>query len=258
MGQAVDEICNRVNKIVDQAFLREYVADCNSIASRLAAYPDSHDVTILQTIFNEGSNLIYRLRGFDTFEGITAVNYISTLHLIAVKALSEHSPEFSGYRETLNRLGKEYADWCESHSERLNDFVRASVSDISRNPFLKGSSTEPYEIDIKSSDSDIPTLYFGYVFYDLWHNGEDQSIHHYSLKFELIDRKWYDWESYKTVSSNVTLNEVGKKNPSFLKASKKAYNEASDLRNAFLNDRLSITNDMKESILSNCRVWKSL
>ncbi|MGI8363163.1 hypothetical protein [Bacillus cereus] len=252
MKQAVDEICARVKKIVDQAFLNEYMADCNSIASRLAAYPDSHDITILQAVFNEGSNLIYRLRRFDTFEGITTVNYMSTLHLAAVKALSEHSPEFSGYRETLKRLGKEYAEWCESHSERLNDFARESVTAIRLHPYLVG---RPYHITKKSVDSNIPEVTFGYVFYDRWNEGNEQSAHLYvSPKFQLTNLNWYNWEIHRF--GEVTLNENGKNAPEFLEASKNALNEATNLRDSFFNDRLSKTNSMKECILASCEEWK--
>ncbi|MEB9368831.1 hypothetical protein P4J04_19260 [Bacillus cereus] len=259
LGQAVGEVCDRVKKIVDQAFINEYVADCNSIASRLAAYPNSRDVTILQSIFNEGSNLIYRLRNFDTFESIVTENYICTLHLMAVKALSEYKDEqhdYSGYKDTLKRLGREYADWCEPRSEQLNDFARASVSGVGYDPSNSISPFEPYKISSKRSDSEIPKLYFAYVFYDLWHTGEEQCRHGYSLKFELTNSEWYYWEHFGMW--NVTLNEEGKKAPEFIQASQKAYKEANDLRNDFLNDRLSITNAMVESILSACKTWKNL
>ncbi|QEL71765.1 MULTISPECIES: hypothetical protein [unclassified Bacillus cereus group] len=259
LSQAVGEICDRVKKVVDQAFINEYVADCNSIASRLAAYPDSRDVTILQSVFNEGSNLIYRLRNFDTFESIVTENYICTLHLMAVKALSEYKDEqhdYSGYKDTLKRLGREYADWCEPRSERLNDFARVSVSGVTHSPFFAKSDSEPYMISPKHSDSDIPKLSFAYVFYDLWHTGEDQSLHNYSLTFELTNPKWYYWEHFGMWS--VTLNEEGKKAPEFIQASQKAYKEATDLRNDFLNDRLNITNAMKESVLSACKTWRKL
>ncbi|HDR7689974.1 TPA: hypothetical protein QCX85_005539, partial [Bacillus toyonensis] len=42
--QAVEEICDRVKKIIDQAFLDHYVANCDSIARRLQGYPESSDV----------------------------------------------------------------------------------------------------------------------------------------------------------------------------------------------------------------------
>ncbi|MGA5680819.1 hypothetical protein ACPCHR_24460 [Bacillus bombysepticus] len=260
LSQAVGEVCDRVKKIVDQAFINEYVADCNSIASRLAAFPDSRDVTILQSIFNEGSNLIYRLRNFDTFESIATENYICTLHLMDVKALSEYkdkNKDFSGYKDTLKRLGREYADWCEPRSERLNDFARASISGVTHSPFLAKSASEPYKISPKHSDYDldIPKLIFAYVFYDLWQLDEVKSVHSYFLEIPLTNPSWY---SYDGRTGEVTLTERGKKSPEFLEASQKAYKEATNLRNDFLNDRLSITNAMKASILSACKTWRNL
>ncbi|TCW47556.1 hypothetical protein EC917_12427 [Bacillus thuringiensis] len=49
-----------------------------------------------------------------------------------------------------------------------------------------------------------------------------------------------------------SLNSEVKRAPEFIKASEKAYKEATDLRNEFFNNRLSITGVMKESILSAC------
>ncbi|PFZ52845.1 hypothetical protein COL68_25870 [Bacillus wiedmannii] len=259
LSQAVGEICDRVKKIVDQAFINEYVADCNSIASRLAAYPDSRDVTILQSIFNEGSNLIYRLRNFDTFESIVTENYICTLHLMAVKALSEYKDEqhdFSGYKDTLKRLGREYADWCEPRSEQLNDFARASVGNL-RSSFLSLGVREGYFIKEISSFSDVPELCFSYMFSDNWHVSDENIWKYYSSEtLKLTDRSWYDLQ--KVVGYKVTLTEKGKSAREFLEAYNKAHTEATQFRNDFLNDRLSITNAMKESILSACKTWRNL
>ncbi|PEI83407.1 hypothetical protein [Bacillus toyonensis] len=257
--QAVGEVCDRVKKIVDQAFIKEYVADCNSIASRLAAYPGSKDVTILQRIYDEGSNLVYRLRNFDTFESITTENYICTLHLMTVKALSEYKDkdkDFSGYKDTLKRLGREYADWCEPRSERLNDFARASVGDLQSSSLSVGVR-EGYFIKDISTFSDIPELYFSYMFSDEWYVSDETMWKVYSSEgLKLTDRSWYNLQ--QVVFYKVTLTEKGKSAREFLEAYNKAHTKATQFRNDFLNERLSTTNAMKESILSACKTWRNL
>ncbi|MEK4412503.1 hypothetical protein MHB59_28620 [Bacillus sp. FSL L8-0642] len=122
------------------------MADCNSIAKRLPTYNETNDPEILHSIFDEGANLIERLKRFDTIESITTINCMSTLHLTAIKALSEHSSEFSGYKETLKRYGKDYADWSESHSERLVELTKASVGEPSFSPssFIIDPPKDPY------------------------------------------------------------------------------------------------------------------
>ncbi|PFU37212.1 hypothetical protein COK88_31405, partial [Bacillus cereus] len=89
VGRAVEEICNRIQKIIDQAFLDDYVDRCNSIARRLQGYPESQDENILHSIYDDGSDLVDHLTRFDKFEGITALVYICTLHLTDIKALSD-------------------------------------------------------------------------------------------------------------------------------------------------------------------------
>jgi hypothetical protein len=259
--QAVDEICDRVKKkIIDEAFITKYVADCNSVASRLASYPGSNDVTIIQELYHEGSRLVYDLRDFDTFESIATENYICTLHLMIVKALSEYKDEqhdYSGYKDTLKRLGREYADWCEPRSERLNDFARASVGDL-RSSFLSLEVREGYFIKEISSFSDVPELRFSYMFSDNWHVSDENIWKYYSSGeiLKLTDRSWYNLQ--KVVGYKVTLTEKGKSAREFLEAYNKAHAEATQFRNDFLNDRLSITNAMKESILSACKTWRNL
>ncbi|PEO25778.1 hypothetical protein [Bacillus toyonensis] len=249
--QAIEEICERIKKIVDQAFLEEYIADCNSIAKRLPAYNETNDPEILHSIFDEGANLIERLKRFDTIESITTINCMSTLHLTAIKALSEHSNEFSGYKETLKRYGKDYADWSESHSERLIELTKASVGEayIWSNSFI----IEPPRD--RNNHNSYPTLKYHFHFIDNWDFSPLKVHHYFSNQIQLTDFSW--WTVGGTFNRDYELTEQGLHAPVIQNGYPEARKAMTEMREAFLQERLDFANTMKETILSSCETWRS-
>lgn len=250
--QAIEEICERIKKIVDQAFLEEYIADCNSIAKRLPTYNETNDPEILHSIFDEGANLIERLKRFDTIESITTINCMSTLHLTAIKALSEHSSEFSGYKETLKRYGKDYADWSESHSERLVELTKESVGEPNYSP--SSYIIEPHRSSTNGFSN--PTLKYHFYFIDNWDLHTNTTLHHYmSHQIELTDLGW--WRTIGTINPNYELTEQGLHAPVIQNGYLEARKAIMEMREAFLQERLDVANTMKKTILSSCETWRS-
>lgn len=246
--QAVEEICDRVKKIIDQAFLDHYVANCDSIARRLQGYPESSDVNILHGIYDDGSDLVSDLVRFETFEGITALVYICTLHLTDIKALSEID---SGYKATLSRCGDEYAALCEPRGDKLVYFTNVSVGDaMYANSGLYDMITAP------TTSNSYPTLKYRFNFVDEWDENLDTKVHIYdSDPISLTDPLWC------TESPGIPryrLTEAGRNSTSIQRLYLSAKNEIISQRDTFLNDRLEITNNMRENIRKACDEWRNL
>ncbi|PFO65949.1 hypothetical protein COJ83_18340 [Bacillus cereus] len=248
VGRAVEEICNRIQKIIDQAFLDDYVDRCNSIARRLQGYPESQDENILHSIYDDGSDLVDHLTRFDKFEGITALVYICTLHLTDIKALSDIIP---GYKTTLSRCGKEYADLCEPRSDRLVDFTNGSVGEA-----MFGNSGNYDVITAPTTSNSYPTLKYRFYFVDEWDENLDTRAHIYdSDPILLTDSLWYT-ESPGT--PRYKLTEAGRNAPSIQRIYADAISDIQSQRDNFLNVRLDVANSMRENIRTACDEWRKL
>ncbi|WP_371374314.1 hypothetical protein [Sporomusa aerivorans] len=245
VAAAIEEICNRLTKIIDNAFMQEYIADTNSIASRLNAYKDSGDVNILDEIFADASDTVHRLKRFDTIESITTCNYVSTLHLVATQALSEHN---SGYRQTLQKLGKDYAEWSQAKSERIIELTRDSVGQLMIGSLSSKNINFGYGIDANQN-----LIKFHATFLDMWGSPDFSSWQY--IRSEAVN---INPQHYFKDSNEYILNDEGKKDRKILEEFSKFQVYAKKSRDDFFNKRMDVANKLRNTILSACNRWRSL
>ncbi|MEH7284889.1 hypothetical protein [Priestia megaterium] len=250
ISQAIEEICIRLTKAIDNAFMREYIADTNSIASRLLSYQETKDVDVLVGLFADASDTVQHLRLFDTIESISSCNYISTLHLVIIRALEEHKPN---YRETLTRLGKDYAQWSESKAQRIIELTQESVKD----PFYYShfSLRRDYAVrDLFGSDN--CTISFFTTYDDNWATPDGDVNRIVQTEPITVPKNLFD--SVVTPIQLASLTEEGKKDPRIVEAIDNLNKKALEEKSSFLNTRLDVSNGMKNTILNACKKWNNL
>ncbi|PRR87410.1 hypothetical protein [Bacillus atrophaeus] len=243
--RAVEEICTRLTKIIDNAFMEHYISITNSLASRLLTYQETNDLNLLDEIIADASDNYHNLKRFDTIESITSCNYVCTLHLVAAKASAEHNP---GYSETIKRLGKEYAAWSQSTAHRLNDLTNASVDE----PFVPG-------LDRPSS---------GYTIKEFHLSSQNQLIFHTSYRdhWSYPDLKYVQSDPIpipkefciKESTLEIFLTNEAKNDPKIKDALKNFYEKSKQSKMEFLGSRLDVSNAMVNSIHYACNSWNNL
>lgn len=245
---AIKEICERLIKVIDNSFMQEYIADTNSIASRLLAYQETNDLSILDEIFADASDTVQHLRRFDTIESITSCNYISSLHMVTIKALAEYN---SGYNETLKRVGKEYAEWSRSTVQRIIDLTNASIEKpfpIFVEALITPNLAQSYSV--KLSTDNMCQLQLLTTYRDYWSSN--------SLK-PLMSEYITIFKRVCTESDNKRHLDMSVKDDyNFLQEIRKFNEESEQIVTDILNQRLDVANAMKESILRACDTWDSL
>jgi hypothetical protein len=251
--KAVEEICTRLTKVIDNAFMQEYIADTNSIASRLLTYRETNDVSILDEIYAESSNIVERLRRFDNIESITALNYISTLHLTCIKALAEHNP---GYNETLKRVGAEFAERSRPTAKRLIEHTAASTGNVFPVNFIQSNSYSiGYRIDAFFEDH--PKITFHTTYKDNWVPSDSKESNKWITSEPIpINKSLVSMREFGSFTR--TLTEQAKEDKTLLEEVRKFNEYAKQIRQQHLDLRLNVANGMKDSILRACDAWSAL
>lgn len=253
--EAIEEICARLTIIIDNAFMKQSIADTNSLASRLLAYLESNDINSLDEIFANASDTVHRLRLFDTIESITACNYVSTIHLVATKALAEHNP---GYNETLKRLGKSYAEWSESTVHRF-DSKKTVKEPIYCSTSFSSNIYHGYYIK-ESSQSTVDNQLVFYTHYqdewgntpqDIWRRVEAEPINvAKSLCIKELQSPFPDLFQIRLTKEGI--------NDKTIESERVKFNEkALQTQKDFLGKRVDVSNATMESILYACNAWKA-
>lgn len=130
----VNEICTRVQKIVDLAFFREYKAQLRALQKNLDDYAaNPHNTSTLDECHVMSQELFQKFTDFHTLEGIAAAMYAATLHLITLRSESDHDP---GGLVNLQRRAKEMAEWVVSSSAEVLSIYEKSITPISINSKL--------------------------------------------------------------------------------------------------------------------------
>lgn len=255
--QAIEEICERMTKIVDNAFMQEYIADTNSIASRLAAFEDSNDVTILDELFADASDTVHHLRRFDTIESITACNYISTIHLVIIQAMSEHN---SGYRETLSRTGKEYAEWSKSKAGRIGELTKDSMDQAWPYILYNGPLSHQNHVIRTESAGERIYLVFRSIQPDKWtssptiFDSEPIILKDKNLNIDLTRYLDIDPLGFGKYTVNASINEDMN-----IKEKVRIFNEELSLKSQhYMNERITVSDAIESTILEACDKWNDM
>lgn len=101
---AIEEVCQRVNEIVEDNFLREYLSDCRAISDQLYIYGQTQDRTIIDNVQIESSRLAMRLSDLGQ-KAAGGFFMASNFHLISLRSLSIID---SSYSQTLREFTTRY------------------------------------------------------------------------------------------------------------------------------------------------------
>ncbi|WP_144467429.1 hypothetical protein [Bacillus toyonensis] len=101
---AIEEVCQRVNEIVEDNFLRQYLSDCKAISNQLYIYGQTQDRTIIENVQIESSRLAMRLSDLGQ-KAAGGFFMASNFHLISLRSLSSID---SSYSQTLREFTKRY------------------------------------------------------------------------------------------------------------------------------------------------------
>ncbi|MCZ8493594.1 hypothetical protein [Priestia megaterium] len=254
--QAIEEICARLTKIIDNAFLREYIADTNSIASILFSYAQTRDESLLDDLFVRASDTVHHLRPFDTIESITTCNYVCTLHLTITRALAENN---SGYNEVIRTLGRDYAAWSESKVQRIIDLTNESVEE----PVFFDNTMMPrypgigYSITEQSSSSNNCNIVFFTYFINRWGVPETRDYQRIVQTEPISVPKSLFTESRATgIPQEIT--QEGRRDPIIIAAINSLNERAMQEKAAFLEERMVTANRIRDDILRACETWRNL
>ncbi|ODV55479.1 hypothetical protein [Lysinibacillus fusiformis] len=108
---AIEEVCQRINEIVEDNFLKQYLADCSHISNQLYIYGQTQDKNVIENVQIESSRLAMRLS--DLGKKATGGFFLaSNMHLISLRSLSVIDSSYTGtleefrskYFETGNKL----------------------------------------------------------------------------------------------------------------------------------------------------------
>ncbi|HSG30521.1 MAG TPA: hypothetical protein VLB82_03140 [Thermodesulfobacteriota bacterium] len=124
-NNAINEIVNQLGRVIDNAFLREYLADIEHMRSELLTYAETKELRILHENREHASKIVHRLMGFNAQEGLGGFLCAANLHLMVIKALAGHNGD---YKKTLQRKCKDYAAWAEHSANLFLERVKTSVS----------------------------------------------------------------------------------------------------------------------------------
>lgn len=255
--QAIEEICARLTKIIDNAFLREYIADTNSIASRLFSYAQTRDGALLDELFADASDTVHHLRPFDTIESITTCNYVCTLHLTITRALAENN---SGYNEVIRTLGRDYAAWSESKVQRIIDLTNESVEE----PIFFDNTMMPrypgigYSITEQSHSSENYNIVFFTYFINRWGVPETRDYQRIVQIEPISVPKLLFSDLYGIPGRGNTITEEGRRDPRIIAAINSLNERARQEKAAFLEERMVTANRIRDDILRACETWRNL
>ncbi|PPK77491.1 hypothetical protein BXY41_11629 [Lacrimispora xylanisolvens] len=250
--KAINEICNQVQKIIDDAFMREYIAKTDSISSRISSYILTNDTEMLDELYSDASDMVHQLKRFNSLEGIIAFNSICSLHLIVVKALAEKK---SKYYKDLTRLGKEYAQMLISKTPIINEIFSESVShsrpcDISK----PHQSFNGYSIKQDGFKEKYILKLYTY-FNDYW---KDNAMIYSESEMEIPQFDDQRRLNFLIHSNGGAFLEEATKYPQNKKIFDDFNVKARSERDSYLNMRLDISNKLINTITQACEQYKNL
>ncbi|MFX3643297.1 MAG: hypothetical protein ACE3L7_32395 [Candidatus Pristimantibacillus sp.] len=121
LDRAVKEITERVGQLIEESFIREWVADTNACRSDLITYMEQKNTDTLRiTLEPKLSSLTRRFMSLDSYRGLGGFLISANLHLNALK--------FLVYNDSLKRLVDEYSGWAEKANNWTLERAKTNVS----------------------------------------------------------------------------------------------------------------------------------
>lgn len=240
MKVSIEEICREIKRIVDNAFLEEYLADTRSIISRFITFSETKEFSILDELYADASNTIERLKRFDAIEHNIATIQAMAINLLIVRSYIDVNQDF---KTVLNRLGREYAEWAEPVAQKIYDYANNSITPPGGFGGMSSNIRKIYDVHSISRpaecDGNNVCVEFNYSVSDSW------------------EGRWYRWGHTFYKPQSLVFSKEDEKDPKYIQAHDKAKKDAEDKRQQVINERINLVNPMRHSILSSCEVWRN-
>ncbi|QPW51607.1 hypothetical protein G9298_28460 (plasmid) [Bacillus thuringiensis] len=125
--EAVEQICNHINKVIDEAFIREYLSDTNNVKRQLKYFADSsgQNITLIEDIQLEASRLVERFYDLGD-KTVGALELACSLHLVILKTLATHNPDF--WKLSFETTTKEYAEMLSHNADEFLNSVKSRIT----------------------------------------------------------------------------------------------------------------------------------
>ncbi|MCS6595307.1 hypothetical protein [Bacillus cereus] len=159
--EAVEQICNYINKAIDEAFIREYLADTDNVKEQLKYFAGSNgkNIKLIEDIQLEASKLVQRFYKLGDI-AIGALEVACSLHLVILKTLANDNPD--NWKVPFETSTKEYAEML---SHNANEFLNNVKSRITSPEFamLPDGGIPPTKLTLGCQfNVDNEPLSFGY------------------------------------------------------------------------------------------------
>ncbi|UYZ36783.1 hypothetical protein OD350_03680 [Clostridium beijerinckii] len=267
VSRAVEEICSRITKTIDNAFMKEYIADTNTVAQLLVEYRLRHDdpnhqmdsedaIRILEKISSDALETYNRLKRFDNMEGIFACLNIGSLRIICLKALSEYE---ESYGNILENYANYHGDWAKGAANKLVEITKGSVGYMgyfnfdplsSSNPPSTGNGNAGYTVTYDNTSG--AQLQFYNCFADLWAPTQREMRKIILSEKIKITNPMY----YAKGPLGYYLDREGMK--AYAKEYDKFVAKAESDRMHFLRDRLDHIEEMQKLINTSSESWMAV
>ncbi|QQZ64478.1 hypothetical protein JI735_34120 (plasmid) [Paenibacillus sonchi] len=244
--KSVEEICARVQKIIDDAFFERDLASSRSITRRFFEFENTRDFEILDELYGESTTIIENLMPkVNSWEGYLATVQLMAVALLVIAGLSEKNAD---YKKVLITRGKYYSEWVIPKADLIVQLAEQSVTPI--RAVLPESLGKDYRIYDKECPIDKTKACYAYqyAFFDLWRNYDSAiPLHEHTGTSHYYISKYWD--------GKIVTPEFDEKDPDFRLARKLAIQSTSEKREAFLNKRLNEANKTRSEIIRVCQVW---
>ncbi|PFU61934.1 hypothetical protein [Bacillus thuringiensis] len=118
---AIEEVCQRVNEIVEDNLLRQYLSDCSHISNQLYVYGQTQDKTVIENVQIESSRPAMRLSDLGQ-KAAGGFFLASNFHLISLRSLSIIDNSYTG---TLKELTRRYYEIGNELNSGLNNTAKS-------------------------------------------------------------------------------------------------------------------------------------
>ncbi|TBX84271.1 hypothetical protein E0M29_27255 [Bacillus cereus] len=119
---AINEICNRIEEIINEAFLNQYLSDCDFLSDQFVIYSNSSSTTVLNKIQERSSELVNRFNGLG-YKGIGGFFIAANMHLLSLRAL-DNKENTKYFCEKYIDMGKEFNEQLDSRAKSFDGVVK--------------------------------------------------------------------------------------------------------------------------------------
>lgn len=176
---SVEEICERVQKIIEESFFNRDLASSRSITRLFFEAASTKDYDVLTDLYRDSDHIIEQLMSkVNSWEGYLATVQLMSVALLIIASLREKPNEgdtdyYKTYHDVLLKRGKLYAEWAIPKAEMIVQIAQDSVSKGVGPYYPTPFAHEDYYAYEKECpiDKTKACYRFQFEFYDTWASG---------------------------------------------------------------------------------------